>query len=197
MRTGRNEPFTRLKPKTRPNRNDWSIFPLPARGKLSPVPAARFLWKNACSGSRDGLGHEGYWYGAQLVRLLHGHHADWQDEAEEAMEIPRDGTTAATPTGRVLVIEDHPATAALLEEILNEVGYEVTATDSGLGAVGLARQVQPCAIILDLGLPYRSGAVLLEDLKADPDTARIPIIVVSALTEVLSASRATLAAAVF
>jgi CheY-like chemotaxis protein len=111
------------------------------------------------------------------------------------MAIPNDATGGGVIC-RVLIIEDHPATLALLTDLLADAGYAVTGTDSGLGAVALARQVQPCAIILDLGLPYRSGVALLEDLKADPETATIPVVVVSALTEVLPATRAELAAAV-
>jgi CheY-like chemotaxis protein len=49
---------------------------------------------------------------------------------------------------------------------------------------------------LDLGLPYRSGAALLADLKAHPATAVIPVIVVSAYTDALPRERAALAAAV-
>jgi len=103
------------------------------------------------------------------------------------MEMQRNG---------VLVIEDHPGTLEFLMELLADAGYAVTGLDSGLGAVGLARQMQPRTIVLDLGLPFRSGVALLGDLKADPATAGIPVVVVSAYTEMLPAARAKLAAAV-
>ena len=57
-------------------------------------------------------------------------------------------------------------------------------------------RVRPRAIVLDLGLPYRSGGSLLEELKADPETAPVPVVVVSAYTEQLSREQARLAAAV-
>ncbi len=97
---------------------------------------------------------------------------------------------------RVLVIEDDPRLMILLTMVLSGGGYAVAPLDSGLGAVALARALRPAAIVLDLGLPYRSGASLLAELKADPDIARIPVVVVSALVETLPEDRRALAAAV-
>ena len=51
-------------------------------------------------------------------------------------------------------------------------------------------------ILLDLGLPYRSGGALLHDLKTDPATAGIPVLVVSALAETLTPERRALTAGV-
>ncbi len=97
---------------------------------------------------------------------------------------------------RVLVIEDDPHITDLLSDVLSGDGFTVTSADSVLGAATLIRRFRPCAIVLDLGLPYRSGASLLSDLKADPDTAHISVIVVSALPETLTPDRRALAAKV-
>jgi CheY-like chemotaxis protein len=94
---------------------------------------------------------------------------------------------------RVMVIEDDPDLQHLLEETLKPAGYDVTATDSALGALGLVKRLRPDATLLDLALPYRSGAALLTDLAADPCTAAVPVIVVSGMTEILSAERRALA----
>jgi CheY-like chemotaxis protein len=51
-------------------------------------------------------------------------------------------------------------------------------------------------VLLDLGLPYRPGSSLLGELKADPETWDIPVVVVSALTETLTEERRALAAAI-
>ena len=67
-------------------------------------------------------------------------------------------------------------------------------TEAALGALALARRLKPDVILLDLGLPYRSGASLLADLKADPRTEPIPVIVVSSMTELLTPDRRALAA---
>ena len=91
---------------------------------------------------------------------------------------------------RVLIIEDDASTAKLLAYVLGEAGYDVTTAESALGAIALARQLRPDVILLDLGLPYRSGASLLPEVKVDPATKHIPVIVVSALTPTLTAARA-------
>jgi CheY-like chemotaxis protein len=96
----------------------------------------------------------------------------------------------------VLVIEDDAGIRELLTDLLQGDGYAVTATDSALGAATLVRRLLPRVILLDLGLPYRSGGALLHDLKADPATAGIPILVVSALAETLTPERRALTAGV-
>jgi DNA-binding response OmpR family regulator len=94
--------------------------------------------------------------------------ASLEEGSEEASESAR----------RVLVIEDDPHIKDLLTDVLTGDGFSVTAADSVLGAATLIRRLRPCAIVLDLGLPYRSGASLLTDLKGDAETAHIPVIVV-------------------
>jgi CheY-like chemotaxis protein len=96
----------------------------------------------------------------------------------------------------VLVVEDNPGVVALLRELLTRAGYAVAAFDSALGSLAAAQRLRPCAILLDLGLPYRSGASLLASLKADPQTTAIPVIVVSALPDLLPPERAALTAAI-
>jgi CheY-like chemotaxis protein len=103
---------------------------------------------------------------------------------------------AATERRRVLVVEDDPPLREFLTELLGQEGYAVTATDAVIGVRALVEGVQPHAILLDLGLPYRSGASLLVELKADPRTAPIPVIVVSGMPDLLAGERRTLAAAV-
>ena len=97
---------------------------------------------------------------------------------------------------RVLVIEDEPGIRELLTDALQSDGYAVTATESALGAATLVRRLLPRVILLDLGLPYRSGGVLLQELKSDPETAPIPVLIVSALTDMLTPDRRAMASGV-
>ena len=97
---------------------------------------------------------------------------------------------------RVLVVEDDPDFAGLLTTLLEDEGYGVVTAESALGAAELVRSVRPCAIMLDVSLPYRSGASLLEELKADPATAGIPVAVVTGLPDILTADRRRMAAVV-
>jgi CheY-like chemotaxis protein len=93
----------------------------------------------------------------------------------------------------VLVIDDDAGVQRLLQMILEPAGYAVTAIDSALGAMTTVRRLQPDVILLDLALPYRSGASLLDELKADAATADVPVLVVSANTHVLPTERRALA----
>ena len=97
---------------------------------------------------------------------------------------------------RILIVEDDPTVVDLITEILSALDFEVRATDSAFGAAELVRQLEPGAILLDLGLPFRPGSSLLSDLKADPRTANVPVIILSGMTEALTDSRRELAAAV-
>jgi DNA-binding response OmpR family regulator len=89
-------------------------------------------------------------------------------------------------TRHVLIVEDDLAISDVIADVLRTAGYEVTATDSGFGVAGLVRRLNPCAVLLDVGLPYRPGTSVLVDLKADPRTANVPVLVLSGLTESLS-----------
>jgi CheY-like chemotaxis protein len=101
-----------------------------------------------------------------------------------------------TEMHRILVVEDDPGRPGYLSASLSELGFDVTTTDSALSAAQIVEHLQPSAILLDLVLPFRSGAALLIDLKSNTRTAAIPVFVVSELTDVLSDERRSLAFAV-
>jgi CheY-like chemotaxis protein len=93
----------------------------------------------------------------------------------------------------VLLVEDDHRIQELLEEMLAGSGYLVQATDSALGAAALVRRLRPDAVLLDLGLPYRSGASVLQEIKLDPQTRDVPVVILSAMTETLAPERRALA----
>src|SRR6266540_6617037 len=97
---------------------------------------------------------------------------------------------------RVLVVEDEPDIVNVLQDLLSTAGYEVSSTDSVFGAAALVRELEPCVILLDLGLPYRPGTTLLAELKADPRTADVPVLIISGLPEALTDERRAQATAV-
>lgn len=103
----------------------------------------------------------------------------------------------STDSRRILVVDDDPGCRALLNAIFVANGFRVTATDSVLGASELIERLQPDVIVLDLALPYRSGASWLVELKANPHTAHIPVVILSAHPSVLPERRRRLAHAVF
>jgi CheY-like chemotaxis protein len=81
--------------------------------------------------------------------------------------------------GCILVVEDDPAIATVVEETLSAEGYEAVCTGAG-GTLRLARELHPDVILLDYAMPGMDGAELSRRLRADPTTAAIPLILMSA-----------------
>jgi CheY-like chemotaxis protein len=67
----------------------------------------------------------------------------------------------------------------LLRENLGEAGYRVVAAAGGQDGVLKAREVKPAAIVLDIVMPHKDGWQVLHELKADPATRDIPVIMLS------------------
>ncbi|MDH3393355.1 MAG: response regulator, partial [Desulfobulbaceae bacterium] len=80
----------------------------------------------------------------------------------------------------LLIIEDDPIFAQIILQMARENGYKVLAACNGRSGLMLAKEYQPKAIILDLGLPDLDGISVLENLKNDLDTRHIPVHIVSA-----------------
>ena len=81
--------------------------------------------------------------------------------------------------GRILVVEDDPAIAAVVAETLRAEAYEVVCTDAW-GALRLAQELHPEVILLDYAMPGMDGAEISRRLRADRSTATIPLILMSA-----------------
>ena len=79
----------------------------------------------------------------------------------------------------VLLIEDDPWLRSLLTDILADEGYAVLPATNGQAGLSLAQQHPPDVILLDLALPDRSGLEVLRQLKTQPPTRHIPVLVVS------------------
>ncbi len=84
-----------------------------------------------------------------------------------------------TPRGHVLVVDDNPDSVALLSDLLALEGYHVHAAVGDL-VLPLARAVHPDLILLDAHMPGLDGAALSRLLRADPCTAAIPRVAVTA-----------------
>lgn len=81
---------------------------------------------------------------------------------------------------RILVVEDVPVMLAVLRMRLEAEGFEVIAARDGIEALEQARSCHPDLMLLDLMLPRLSGERVCQQLRADPRTRALPIIVVSA-----------------
>jgi PAS domain S-box-containing protein len=82
-----------------------------------------------------------------------------------------------------LVIEDNPPTHKLLVDWLEEAGLTTASAFDGESGLTQARQLHPGLIILDLQLPRLNGWQVLTALKEDPNTASIPVVIVTSTEE--------------
>ncbi|AUI68445.1 response regulator [Beggiatoa leptomitoformis] len=80
----------------------------------------------------------------------------------------------------ILIIEDDPTFAKLLQEIAQEKGFKALLASDGKAGLQLAQTYQPHAIILDVGLPLIDGWTVMECLKDNANTRHIPVHFMSA-----------------
>lgn len=81
----------------------------------------------------------------------------------------------------ILAVDDDPSVIYVLKKYLEGEGYQVVPAHNGAEAIRLAREVKPFAITLDIMIPGRDGWEVINELKGDPATERIPIVVISIL----------------
>jgi CheY-like chemotaxis protein len=79
-----------------------------------------------------------------------------------------------------LVIDDDVFIVSALAELLEDDGFDVQTATNGFSALRRAIESRPSVILLDLALPERSGQELLVDLRAEPTTRDVAIVVVTA-----------------
>jgi two-component system, cell cycle response regulator DivK len=84
---------------------------------------------------------------------------------------------------KILMIEDMPDNVALAQRILTSAGYEVLLALDAEHGFDMAVAVHPDLILLDLGLPDYDGQTVAGWLRADPQTAAIPIVAFTAWPE--------------
>ncbi len=85
---------------------------------------------------------------------------------------------------RILVVDDEIVVRELVEALLTSAGYEVRLAPDGPAALALAQADSPDLVLLDLLMPGMHGQEVCEMLKAEPRTADLPVIVVTAAGQV-------------
>lgn len=82
---------------------------------------------------------------------------------------------------RIAIVDDNPDVRRLIRRILQSQGnYALFEAENGRDAITLARTERPNLMILDLMMPEMDGFSVISELKKDPDTAEIPVIVITA-----------------
>jgi len=99
----------------------------------------------------------------------------------QAKPLPAAKRAAKVDTQRtILIIDDERDVRELVGKHLEEAGYKVALAANGQEGMRLAKELNPYAITLDIFMPDRDGWEVLRSLKADPDTAEIPVVMLSA-----------------
>jgi len=93
--------------------------------------------------------------------------------------IPHD----STPTGHILVVDDEASNCELVREILEPQGHTVEQAVSGADALARIAAAPPDVVLLDVSMPGMDGYEVCRRLRADPKTAALPVIMVTAQTD--------------
>jgi signal transduction histidine kinase/CheY-like chemotaxis protein/tetratricopeptide (TPR) repeat protein len=133
----------------------------------------------------------------RLVRMMHGDitmQSALGQGSTFTILLPRNVATAPAPVTveteepapgarTVLVVDDEADTRDLLQRYLARHGFRVFAASTGEHALDLAGRIHPDAITLDVMMPGMDGWAVLTALKADPQLAEIPVVVLSILDD--------------
>lgn len=90
-----------------------------------------------------------------------------------------------TAKKKILLVDDEPDTLKLTTFRLRKAGYDVLQEINGLQAIERAKSDAPALILLDLNIPGRNGEEVCRILKGDPTTKSIPIVILSASSEII------------
>ncbi|MDH0748700.1 response regulator [Pseudomonas sp. GD03842] len=91
--------------------------------------------------------------------------------------------TPRAETGVILIVDDTPDNLALLSDALDEAGYMVLVALDGTSALNRIQRRRPDLILLDAMMPGLDGFETCRQIKRQPDTANIPVLFMTALTD--------------
>jgi CheY-like chemotaxis protein len=96
---------------------------------------------------------------------------------------------------KILVVDDEALLRAMLRDALEEAGYAVVLAENGRDGIASAKADRPDCILLDVMMPGLDGYETCAAIKADPDLADIPVLLISATTDLRVIDRAEQAGA--
>jgi len=83
---------------------------------------------------------------------------------------------------KILVVDDEPDVVAYLGALLGDNSYAVSAAADGREGFSKAKAERPDLITLDITMPNESGLRMFRDLQEDPETAQIPVVIITGIS---------------
>lgn len=80
---------------------------------------------------------------------------------------------------KILIVDDSPTESHILSKMLESKGYQIVTAASGEAGVDVAKQEMPDLVLMDVVMPGLNGFQATRQLKKDPTTAHIPVIIVT------------------
>jgi CheY-like chemotaxis protein len=100
------------------------------------------------------------------------------DKLTQAKPAPRNAVRQKQYT--ILIADDQPDNLILLTRYLESEGYTYIKAKDGLETLEKVRDQQPDLVLLDVNMPHKNGFTVLEEIRADPLTKDIPVIILTA-----------------
>jgi len=94
---------------------------------------------------------------------------------------PPDHRQPADSKGTVLIVDDAMDMRVFISALFKTNGYPVCTCRDGSAGLAKVREIHPALIVLDVMMPGTGGALMYKSLKTDPELARIPVIMLSAV----------------
>jgi signal transduction histidine kinase/DNA-binding response OmpR family regulator/CHASE3 domain sensor protein len=147
-----------------------------------PAPVAHASFSFASSSSTSSVTSRTSATSSAVLHPAPSAEAGARNGTEEADSAPIGDDRYARARGNrmILAIEDDIPFAEILRDLAHELDFDFLHATDATSGVALVRDMRPAAVLLDVGLPDRSGLTVLEWLKNDPLTRHIPIHIVSA-----------------
>lgn len=101
--------------------------------------------------------------------------------SEPVPSASSDDVMALPVTRPILIVDDEPAILELLRDVLVEEGFRVVTANNGVAALVLLQRTSVALILMDFMMPGLNGLQLAEQLRQNPHTADVPLLLMSAV----------------
>jgi CheY-like chemotaxis protein len=91
---------------------------------------------------------------------------------------------------KILIVDDEPHMLRVTELSIKKGGYEIVIGRNGREALELAAREKPSLIVMDVSMPEMDGLTALTQLKANPETAKIPVIMLTVRGQAMARQQA-------